>query len=548
MNSGYWRCYFFTAHFALWAVFVTLFFAEAVNVAQAEAVQDVQIYEAAPVIVWNRELFKVRAGFEAVTPAQRAAVITDRILAIPSGQGEYKVEANDATMGSLRGAWVFVNGHMTFGLLKQDADVEGGETFEALKRKAVTNLQAWLTARAEQEKWPLIMKGVALSLTATLAFWLTVYASIRYSSRWLEKHGENVDDLSSKPLMIGDVNIKPYLISLEIGVFRLFVWAADLALGYLWLTFVLNQFPYSHPWGENLKTFLIELFADFAHGIIQAIPDLFTVLVIFLLTRLIVRVVQAFFISAETGALTSVWLQPESARATRRMVVVLIWIFAVVVAYPYIPGSDTEAFKGVSVFVGLMLSLGSAGMVGQVVGGLVVVYSRAFRIGDYVKIGEYEGTIREIGVLSTKMLTLKQEEITIPNAVLVGVTTINYSRHAADTGAVLSTTVTIGYDVPWRQVQGLLLLAAERTSGIIQNPAPRVLQRSLSDFYVEYQLLFRINQPEQRYLIMSDLHGYIQDAFNEYGVQIMSPHFEMQPPDNIVVPNTDWYKAPAKPD
>lgn len=348
--------------------------------------------------------------------------------------------------------------------------------------------------------------------------------------------------------MIGDVNVKPYLITLETGIFKLLVWCVDWVLGYLWLTFVLHQFPYSQPWGENLKVFLVELFYDFTHGIIQAIPDIFTVLVIFFVTRLIVRVVQAFFISAETGLLTSIWLQPETARATRRMVVVLIWIFAVVVAYPYIPGSHTEAFKGVSVFVGLMLSLGSAGMVGQVVGGLVVVYSQAFRIGEYVKVGEYEGTIKEIGVLSTKMRTLKQEEITIPNAVLAGSTTVNYSRHNADGGSVLSTAVTIGYDAPWRQVHGLLLLAAKRTPGVMQNPAPRVLQRSLSDFYVEYQLLFHIKDPERRYLIMSDLHGQIQDAFNEYGVQIMSPHFEMQPASTVVVPNADWHKAPAKPE
>jgi len=311
---------------------------------------------------------------------------------------------------------------------------------------------------------------------------------------------------------------------------------------------VLHQFPYSQPWGENLKVFLLELFVDLADGIVQAIPNLFTVLVIFLLTRLVVRVASAFFKSAETGTLTSSWLQPDTARATRRMVVVLIWIFAIVVAYPYIPGSRTEAFKGISVFVGLMLSLGSAGLVGQVVGGLVVVYSRAFYIGEFVKIGEYEGTIKEIGVLSTKMQTLKQEEITIPNAVLVGATTVNYSRHNQGGAAILSTCVTIGYDAPWRQVHGLLLLAAERTPGVLQEPAPRVLQRSLSDFYVEYQMLFRINQPEQRYMIMSELHGNIQDTFNEYGVQIMSPHFVTQPGEAVLVPNEDWYKAPAMQD
>ena len=143
------------------------------------------------------------------------------------------------------------------------------------------------------------------------------------------------------------------------------------------------------------------------------------------------------------------------------------------------------------------------------------------------------------------MLTLRNEEVSIPNAVLVGSTSVNYSRHSRDGGAIVSTTVTIGYDVPWRQVYGLLLTAAERTEGVMKEPPPRVLQRSLSDFYVEYLLSFRIKQPQQRYTVLSELHGQIQDAFNEYGVQIMSPHFEAQPETAIVVPESDWRKPPS---
>lgn len=502
------------------------------------------VYDPVPVMVWNREITVLRAAYENIPPAQRASRITENILEIPSSQSSYTVEAKDGSLGKYRGAWIAVNGRTVFGLLNQDANVDAGETFDELKRKTVANLQSWLGAREQQEKWPTIIKGVGLTLAATMGLAVTVVAIISFRRRWLVK----LDAASSKPIMIGDIDIKPYLIAFEIGIFKILYLTIYLALGYLWLTFVLHQFPYSQPWGKNLKVFLLETFVDLADGIVQAIPNLFTVLVIFLLTRLVVRVASAFFISAETGTLTSSWLQPETARATRRMVAVLIWIFAIVVAYPYIPGSRTEAFKGVSVFVGLMLSLGSAGLVGQVVGGLVVVYSRAFQIGEFVKIGEYEGTIKEIGVLSTKMQTLKQEEITIPNAVLVGATTVNYSRHNQGGAAILSTCVTIGYDAPWRQVHSLLLLAAERTPGVLQDPLPRVLQRSLSDFYVEYQMLFRIHQPEQRYMITSELHGNIQDAFNEYGVQIMSPHFVTQPDDAVLVPNEDWYKAPAAQD
>jgi len=226
---------------------------------------------------------------------------------------------------------------------------------------------------------------------------------------------------------------------------------------------------------------------------------------------------------------------------------VLIWIFALVVAYPYIPGSQTDAFKGISVFIGLMLSLGSAGIVGQILGGIVVVYTKAFQTGDYVKIDAYEGKIEEIGVLSTKIRTLRNEEITIPNAVLLSATTTNYSRYTRKgEGAMIATTVTIGYDAPWRQVHAMLEMAASRTSGIRTIPPPRVIQKALSDFYVEYTLLITIDKPEKRYLVLSELHGHIQDVFNEYGVQILSPNFEAQPEGGAVwVPKEKWYEAPA---
>lgn len=502
--------------------------------------------ESAAVVVWNREITRFRAAYEHISAAQRAKRAAERALEIPSGKAEYKVEAIDGTMGEYSGAWIRVNDRHIFGILKQDIDSDNGETFEAFKQKTVDNLRAWLVIRSEQEKWPLILKGLGFSLVASLAYGLILIAAIRYGGRWLNKRASAVTNGTITPIIIGDVNIKPYLISLEIGLLKMLIWGLGLALGYILATFVLSQFPYSEPWGTQLSAFLFELFKEFGMAFVTEMPNLFTVLVIYLLTNLFVRVVTAFFRSAESGLFQSVWLQPETAKATRRMVVVLVWIFALVVAYPYIPGSRSEAFKGISVFLGLMLSLGSAGMVGQVVGGLVVVYSRAFRTGEYVKIGEHEGFIREIGVLSTKMSTLKQEEITIPNAVLVSATTVNYSRHTEGGSAVMSTTITIGYDTPWRQVHGLLLLAAERTPDIIQNPLPRVMQRALSDFYVEYQLLFRIPNPEQRYLILSELHGQIQDAFNEYGVQIMSPHFEMQPDGVVVVAKSDWRKPPSR--
>jgi small-conductance mechanosensitive channel len=192
-------------------------------------------------------------------------------------------------------------------------------------------------------------------------------------------------------------------------------------------------------------------------------------------------------------------------------------------------------------FVGLMATLGSAGVVNHLVSGLVIVYSRSCKPGDFIKFGEIEGVVTAVGVLSTKITTRRRTEITVPNAVLVGSSITNYTRLAREDGEMITTTVTIGYDAPWRQVQDLLLLAAGRTAGIRKTPKPFVHQESLSDFYVEYELMARIEQPRERAEVLSHLHAQIQDAFNEAGVQIMSPHFEGQPEGKVWVPKTAWH-------
>jgi small-conductance mechanosensitive channel len=239
-------------------------------------------------------------------------------------------------------------------------------------------------------------------------------------------------------------------------------------------------------------------------------------------------------------------LPSDTAGATRRIASVLIWILALTMAYQYIPGSGTDAFRAIGVLTGLMISLGSAGLVNQLMSGLVVVYSRALRPGEIVRVGDLAGRVTEVGLLSTK-LAAKGEEITIPNAVLVGTTVTNYSRLGGDNGPVIATSVGIGYDAPWRQVHAMLLLAAARTPGIRAQPAPFVLQRALTDFVVEYELRGHLERSAEPMQTRSVLHTQIQDAFNEFGVQIMAPAFESQPERAVVVPRARWYATPAAP-
>jgi small-conductance mechanosensitive channel len=322
--------------------------------------------------------------------------------------------------------------------------------------------------------------------------------------------------------------------------------AMQLVAAYVILTFALRQFPYTRPWGESLGGLLSGTIGGIAQNAMGAFPGLLTVGVIILITRVIILLCDPWFDAAERGAITTSWVHPETAGTTRRLVSLALWMFAATVAYPYVPGSNTDAFKGASVFVGLILTLGSSGLVNQMMSGVMITYSRALRLGDFVKIGDVEGTVIHLGVLSTKIRTLRSEEITVPNAVVVSQTIIDYSRF--DDAVRTKTSATIGYDVPWRQVHAMLLIAAEHTPGIRKDPEPRVLQTALEDAAVKYTLTFCLEDQTTKYVTLSALHAQIQDQFNEHGVQIMSPHYEADPAAPKFVPKKDWFTAPARPD
>ncbi len=306
--------------------------------------------------------------------------------------------------------------------------------------------------------------------------------------------------------------------------------AAMLAVTYGWLTFVLRQFPYTRPWGEALGGYLGALARAFGLAIVGALPNLFAIAVIVFLTRAAIGVASGFFRAVEVGRVKLAGVYPETAMPTRRIVSLLLWLFALVMAYPFIPGSDTDAFKGIGALVGLLLSFGSAGVIGQVISGLVLIYSRALQPGEFVQIGETEGTVESVDMLATHLRTRRNEAITIPNTVVIGTTTTNFTRLGRTHGLIVPARVTIGYETPWRQVHGLLLEAAGRTSGVRNDPRPYVQQTALSDFHVEYQLNVALERPDERAAVLDALHASIQDVFNEHGVRILSPNYETEPP------------------
>ena len=500
-------------------------------------------HEPAPVVVWNRTITVLRAAYEDSRPADRARRAIARIEALPA-RGDWEIMTLEVEAKGQQAILVKTKTEILFAMFPGDVDPDSGETFEKTARAATEKLKAVLDERAAQLRWSNLLKGIGLCAAATLAYILFVWVVLRIKNLALARLDRLIAE-SRRSLSVAGVNLVPILLGIERIVTKLSFLAVILMATYIWLTFCFAQFFYTEPWAARLGEYLIGLLRTLALGIIGAVPGLFTVVVIFWLTRVGVAAVSRFFSGIEKGTISVEWLHPDSARASRRIVIVCIWIFALTVAYPYIPGSGSAAFKGISVFAGLMISLGASGFINHIMSGLVIAYSGAMRVGEYIAVGEIEGTVQELGPMSTKIMTPKKQYITIPNGIVISGSVTNYSRLAGKDGAIISTTVTIGYDAPWRQVHALLMLAVNRTKGIRKSPAPFVLQRALSDFYVEYELRFFIDQPAERLPILSALHAEIQDAFNEAGVQIMSPNFESQPEKPVLVPKTKWYSPPA---
>ncbi|MEQ8424277.1 MAG: mechanosensitive ion channel, partial [Cyclobacteriaceae bacterium] len=296
---------------------------------------------------------------------------------------------------------------------------------------------------------------------------------------------------------------------------------------YLALPLLFSIFPWTRGWAETLFGYVFNPLKSVFLSLFNFIPNLFTIGVIYFVTRYAIRFIGYLADEVEKGSLVISGFYPDWAKPTFGIVKVLMYAFMFVAIFPYLPGSNSDVFKGVSVFLGVLFSLGSSSAIGNMVAGLVITYMRPFKIGDRIKIGEITGVVLEKSMLVTRIRTIKNEEITVPNATVLSGHTINYTTSAKELGLILHTTVTIGYDVPWQKVQDLLIKSANDADGVLkdENKKPFVLQTSLDDFYVAYQLNAYTDQPEKMAVIYSNLHQQIQDKFAEAGVEIMSPHF-----------------------
>lgn len=497
----------------------------------------------ADVMVGNRKVATLRGLLFQNPPLERARVANERIEAALQAGGPLDVTVRTETMGRL----FLIGGRGMFGLTGGDIDEASGETLDLAAAATVARLELAIREAREQRSLPDLLKAIGLSLAATLAL-AVVLLVLERVRRWGAQRAAEAAHARLGAMRIPGKSLleKDRLYWVTTRVLLLLTRIVDLLAAYVWITFVLKRFAWTRPWGEQLGSWFLGTAERLGVAAIRALPDLAVVGLIYLATRFLLRLVGFLFTAIEDGRIEVAETIRETTQPTRRIVTVIVWIFALIMAYPYLPGSGSEAFKGVGVMVGLMVSLGSSALIGQLASGFMLMYSRTLRVGDYVRAGDVEGTVVQLGLFATRIRTPKKEIVTIPNAVLSGQVTKNYSQAQNENGVVLGTSITIGYDTPWRQVEGLLLLAAERTPGLRREPAPWVNQRSLTDYYVEYEVCAYLEDATARIPTLTALHANILDAFNEYGVQITSPNYEADPEMPKTVPREHWYAAPSR--
>lgn len=306
---------------------------------------------------------------------------------------------------------------------------------------------------------------------------------------------------------------------------RIFKILLIIVLLYLALPIIFSIIPSTKNLASTLLSYITNPLRSILSSFFGYIPELFMILIVVVITYYLGQFINFISGEIERGNLAIPGFYPEWAKPTFNLLKILVYAFSFIVIFPYLPGSDSPAFQGVSVFLGLLISLGSSSAISNIIAGLVIIYMRAFKIGDRVKIGDTTGDVIEKTMLVTRLRTIKNEEVTIPNSSILNGNTINYSVESHGPGLILHSTVTIGYDVPWRQVHDLLINAALQVEEVIKEPKPFVLQTSLDDFYVSYQINAYTQESKKAAKSYSDLHSAIQDAFTEAGVEIMSPHY-----------------------
>ena len=492
----------------------------------------------------NRDtLFSVQASLGPFTASERAEVFGERLAELKKKD---KIHVDSFHLSTIDGySVIFYKKQALYYVSKEDAayygqdrDVMGGEYVEVLKSAFSEVL--------EQRTVKYWLIHIGFTLLAVLGLFI-IYFLINKAYKWVNKRLSSYERTIKRKrksilryLLPQDTKHAFLLLSKVVRIALLIV------ILILYLPLLFNFLPWTEGLVEKFYGYLAEPIKDILRGLLLFLPNVFYIFVIIVIARYIVRALAYITNEIEEEKYVLKGFHRDWARPTFNIVKIILYAFTLVFVFPYLPGSDSPAFKGVSIFLGVLFSLGSTSAIANIVAGIVITYMRPFIVGDRVKIGDSVGDIMEKNLLVTRMKTIKNEDITIPNATIINNHLWNYSKYANSIGIILHPTVTIGYDVPSEQVTKLLLQAAQNTKNLTREFKPFVLQKNLSDFYVEYELNVYTKQPKKMAHFYSDLNKAILDEFNAAGVEILSPHYSAFRDGNASTIPADFDpKAPA---
>ena len=474
-----------------------------------------------PVSVDGYELFRIHETLGAASPQLRAERISAALGELAKAQDfdPMKFQVHDeATITTVRyGDQLIVT--------INDAEARGsGLPRKALAGQFALILQTKLPVVHEQHTPRYLWKAAAYAAITIFIYLALLWAIIR-GTRWVLNNLETPSRGGIQGFKIQESEIiqGSQVRALLASVVRLVRVLVIAVLTYGFLAKAFSFFPWTREHSQRLLGYLINPLITLGQGVLSYLPKLFYIFVILVVLHFVLRFIRIIAREVERGRIRIVGFYPEWVQPTYKIVRVLLYAFGAVLIYPYLPGEGSPAFKGVTVFLGVLFSLGSTSAVANFVAGVILIYTRGFRNGDWVTIGDNTGEVVQQSMLATHVRTIRNEEITIPNSVVLGSFVTNFSLQAQDRGVALHTSVTVGYDQPWRTIHKLLIDAALRTPDILHNPQPFVLQTQLEDSYVKYEINAYTNHPLRMPYIYSDLHATIQDSFFEAGVEIMSP-------------------------
>jgi small-conductance mechanosensitive channel len=509
---------------------------------EPEVLVDEERADSATVEIDGEPLFRV-IGVSALPAGRRAARIAARIEALAKDRA---FDPARLTLVQRDGFTAIVAGSTTV-MRVVDADA----ALEGVSRGTLANVnlgrirQAVIDHRAARTPDALLGgAGRALgaaALTAALialVLWLSKAAQVRLQ-RAQERSAATLGTTAIPILRRDTLQAATRRALGTLRVIVVFILAA------IWVEYVLGQFPATRGFARHILEYLMAPLQTMGQGVVASVPDLIFLAVLYLVTRFGLVLMRQYFAALERGSLTAPGFDRDWAQPTYKLLRVVVVALALVVAYPYIPGSSSAAFQGISIFLGVVLSLGSSSAIANLIAGYSLIYRRAFKAGDLVKLAGCTGQVTAVRLQATHVRTIKNEEVTIPNSSIMASEVINYSALARTSGLILHATVRIGYDIPWRQVEAMLLEAARRTAGLKSEPPPFVWELALGEFGVAYELNAYCDNALAMSGLYAAMHRNVLDVFNEYGVQLLTPAYAEDPAERKLVPKERWYSAPA---